>query len=70
MKKIVVYEVEEKERKFDFDAEKESLINAEIMNIENNLPVDAKKTRWWYFVKTVDKNTVLDLYYEIVVKLT
>ena len=70
MKKIVIYEVEEKERKFDFDTRKESLINAEIMNIEKTLPLDAKKTRWWYFVKTVDKNTVLDLYYEIVVKLT
>lgn len=70
MKKIVVYEIEEKERKFDFDTEKESLINEKIMDIEKDLPTDAKKTRWWYFVKTVDKNTILDLYYEIVVKLT
>ncbi len=70
LKKIVIYEIQEKEKNFNFDNEKETLINMEITNIEKNLPLDAKKIRWWYFVKTVDKNTFLDLYYEIVVKLT
>ena len=69
LKKIVIYETKEIEKEFNFSEEKDGIINAEIVNIERDLPQGAQKTRYWYFEKIVDKNTYLDLYYEIVVKL-
>jgi sporulation protein YqfD len=70
LKKITYYEVEFKEEEFDFQANAEKLIAEKTVETEKLLPEDCRIVRNWYSQKTVDKNTILVIYYEIIVKLT
>ncbi len=70
MRKITYYETREIEREFDYSKEKEKLIEEKTAALEKQIPEGAEKVRTWYTEKTLDKNVVLDIYYEIIVLLT
>lgn len=70
LKKHTAYEVVAIKRKFDFESEKEGIIERKVKEIEESLPKDCEKVKYWCLEKTVDKNVVLVIYYEIVVNLT
>lgn len=68
-KKVTYYETEEREEIFDYEGKKERVIQDATAEIEKSLPENAKKIRTWYDEKTLDKNHLLVIYYEIVVNL-
>jgi hypothetical protein len=65
MEQVTYYELAKTERQFDFEREKETILADAYREIEAHLPADAKVERKWYIVKTLDKTTVLDIYYEV-----
>ena len=69
-KKITYYEVEEREETIDFEARKEEIIQEKFDAMEKTLPQPYEKLKNWFFIKTVDKMNVLDLYYEIEIKIS
>jgi len=69
-KKTVYYELREIEKEVNFEKNKEEIISRETEKLCNSLPSDCEKVKTWFFVKTVDKTTVLDIYYEIRIKLS
>lgn len=69
LRKITYYETEAKTRKFDYEKERERLIEEKTADLEKKIPEGAEKVRNWFSEKTVDKNAVLVIYYEIIVKL-
>ena len=69
LKKYTAYEVVNRKRKFDFQSQKDDIIEKKIREIEESLPKDCEKVKYWCTEKTVDKNTVLVIYYEIIVNL-
>ncbi len=69
LRKITYYETEAKTVKFDYEKERERLIEEKTAEVEKKIPEGAEKVRSWFSEKTVDKNAVLVIYYEIIVKL-
>lgn len=69
LKKITFYETKEKEREFDYSEERENIIKEKTKELESEIPEGAEKIRTWTSEKTVDKNVVLVIYYEIVLKI-
>lgn len=69
LKKITYYETKEREVEFDYEGNKEAIVRKETLELEKEIPTGAKKVRTWYNEKTLDKNYVLDIYYEIVINL-
>ncbi len=69
-RKITYFEVEEKRREIDFEAQKDDILQAKFDRMEKSLPAACKKLKKWFFIKTVDKMYVLDLYYEIETKIS
>ncbi len=59
------YQLEKVERAFVFEAEKDAILEKAYSELDALLPPDAQASRKWYIVKTLDKTTVLDIYYEI-----
>lgn len=70
MKKITFYETHEIEKEFDYFKEKDNIIEEKTAMLEEQIPDGSEKVRTWYTEKTLDKNVVLDIYYEIIVLLT
>lgn len=68
-KAVTYYETEEKEFDFDFSTEEKRITDEKVKEVEETLPKDCEKVKWWVNKKTVDKNVVLVIYYEIVVKI-
>ena len=69
LKEITFFEIEEKYENFNFEDKKEDIILEKTKELEGSLPKGSKKNKTWFFVKTVDKNTILVIYYEVIVKL-
>lgn len=69
VKETTYYELEEMMEKADIEREKEGLIAEAFERLEARLPQNAQNVKKWFFIKTVDKMTVLDLYYEAEVKI-
>ncbi len=69
-KKITYHEVEEKEETIDFEERKEEIVQEKFDAMEKALPRPYEKLKNWFFIKTVDKMNVLDLYYEIEIKIS
>ena len=69
-RKITYFEVEEKRIEIDFEAQKEDILRKKFDRIEKALPGPFEKPKKWFFIKTVDKMHVLDLYYEIEMKIS
>ncbi len=69
-KEITYYEVEEKTEKVDFEAEKDHIISEAFEKMAARLPAERDKIKKWFLIKTVDKMKVLDLYYEIEIKIS
>ena len=61
--------IKEKEREFDYSEERENIIKEKTKELESEIPEGAEKIRTWTSEKTVDKNVVLVIYYEIVLKI-
>ncbi len=70
IKKVTYYELEEVEVETDFFGRKDEIVASETAAIEKTLPDGCEKVRTWYLTKTVDKMTFLDIYYEIVTKIS
>ena len=70
LKKITFFETDEKERELSYADERESIIRRKTEDLEREIPEGSEKVRTWFSEKTVDKNVVLDIYYEIIIKLT
>lgn len=62
---VTYYELENKERTFIFEEEKESILAKAYLELDALLPQDTAVARKWYIVKTLDKTTILDIYYEV-----
>ena len=69
MRKTTYFEIKQKQETVDFEMQKEELIEEAFARMESRLPSDAQKVKKWFFIKTVDKTPVLDLYYETEVKV-
>ena len=69
-RKTVYYEVITREEEIDWEKEIEETAKNVFLRMEKDLPTGAKKQNKWFLVKTVDKMRVLDLYYEVEIKLT
>lgn len=69
-RKVTYYEMEEKRREIDFEKQKEDILQTKFDRMERSLPVSCEKLKKWFFIKTVDKMYVLDLYYEIEMKIS
>ena len=68
--KIIYKETNEKEMDFDYYAQRETLIAEKTAQLEATLPEGVEKIRTWFSEKTVDKNVLLVIYYEIVINLS
>lgn len=62
---IVFYEINEEEVQFNFSENEAALVEKAYREMDGLIPEDALFLRKWYSVKTLDKNTVLDIYYEV-----
>ena len=65
VKQIEYYELKEVSHDFDFEANKESILNSAYEEMDNIIDEKSDIIRKWYTVKTLDKSTVLDIYYEV-----
>ena len=70
VKKITYFEVAEKEETIDFEAQKEEILQRKFSEMEKSLPDSYENPKKWFFIKTVDKIYVLDLYYEVEIKIS
>ncbi len=62
---VTYYELKSKERTFIFEEEKDSILAKAYLELDELLPEDAEVARKWYIAKTLDKSTILDIYYEV-----
>ena len=65
MKKYTYYETKEETVYYDFFSEKDIIIKELKNQLEEELPEDGEKIRYWYNIKTLDKIVFLDIYYEV-----
>ena len=70
VKKMEYYEVEEIKVEVDLEKEKEETISEAFSQLERKVPENAQNAKKWFLIKTVDKKVILDLYYEVEIKIS
>lgn len=64
------YEQKLSEVPFDYETERERLIEENLTALKGELPQNYQQEKWWYAEKRVDKSTHLSIYYEIVTEIS
>lgn len=64
------YEQKLSEVPFDYEAEREKLIEENLTALKGELPQNYQEEKWWYTEKRVDKTIHLSIYYEIVAEIS